>query len=306
MPIIPLLRILSGYDTTTYLVGSLCFTKGKKEKSSPLPPPKTGQKEEGEKMAAPKLCAYCAQIPFRCLAMPTASEIRKARAAVKAGHTSRPIRLPYRDSTSSAPPAGFDSDRVDRTVDLGTLGRIRESSRRECPLCHLLLGVMERQGRRYLNDWTIPEDDDNVRIRAGTPHYGTIWETITGAREELYFIIQRLELSVHFVEDTEVEGGVVIPSGYPLALYSAVAQACNLDAEFGFKEKTEKKGVEDWEDVDDGKMLFCARKRPDVVDFDLVKSWIKLCQEEHGDICHIDHQKRSRQVSLFWLMPSRQ
>lgn len=247
--------------------------------------------------------------------MPTASEIRKARAAIKAGKT-RPIRLPYREEISTTTTtttatgaaktddADFDRDRADQTIDLGTLGRIRESGVHECALCHLILGVVERQGRRYLNDWTIPEDDDNVHFRAGTPHYGTIWETITGARQELFFIIQRLELSVHFVEDTDVQG-TVIPAGYPLALYSAVAQACNLDGEFGIgspleekKEAEEEEDVEDvakgWEDVDDGRMLFCARKRPDLIDFDLVQSWIKLCQEEHGNICHINTETANR------------
>lgn len=262
---------------------------------------------------ASRLCEYCVQIPFACLAMPTASEIRKARAAIKEGKT-RPIRLPYREelsttttsTTTSKTDAGaddFDVDRADRTVDLGTLGRIRESGLHDCALCHLILGVVERQGRRYLNDWTIPENDENVHFRAGTPHYGTIWETITGARQELFFIIQRLELSVHFMEDTDVDG-TMIPAGYPLALYSAVAQACNLDGEFGIgpaaAEKKHGKGEEEedvaegWENIDDGRMLFCARKRPDVIDFDLVKSWINLCRTEHGNICHIDTETTNR------------
>lgn len=240
---------------------------------------------------APRLCEYCVQIPFYCLAMPTASEIRKARAANKA-RKRRSIRLPYRDEDMALTAADkdFDADRPDRSVDLGTLGRIRESARYDCALCHLLLGVVERQGRRYLNDWTIPEDDDNVRFRAGTPHYGTIWETITGAREELYFVIQRLELTVGFVDDTEVEDGTVIPGGYPLAVYSAVAQACHLDGEFGIGAGGKVKGEEEEEE----RMLFCARKRPDVVDFDLVKSWIRLCQAEHGNICHADNETTDR------------
>lgn len=251
---------------------------------------------------APRLCEYCAQIPFACLAMPTASEIRKARAAVKAGNSRRYIRLPYRERSSATTTADdVERERADKTVDLGTLGRIRESALHDCALCRLILGVVERQGRRYVNDWEIPEDDDNVHFKAGTPHYGTIWETITGSREELYFVIQRLELAVHFMEDTEVEG-VVIPSVYPVALYSAVAQACNLDEEFGFDpsmmvkfKKEEEEGsdsdtTQEWEDVEDERMLFCARKRSDIIDFDLVKSWIRLCQEEHGNICHTDSE----------------
>lgn len=260
---------------------------------------------------APRLCECCAQIPFACLAMPTASEIRKARAAVKAGKT-RPIRLPYRETMATDGDV-FDVNKVDKLVDLGTLGRIRESGLRECALCHLLLGVVERQGRRYLNDWTIPEDDDNVHFMAGTAHYGTIWETITGARQELYFIIQRLELTVHFMRDTDVQG-TVIPAGYALAVYSAVAQACNLDGEFGIgtplpaakEEEKQDQGEEGWEDVDDGKMLFCARKRPEVVDFDLVKSWIKLCQEEHRNICHTDNETTGRGTRYVFCFQMRQ
>lgn len=272
---------------------------------------------------APRLCEYCAQIPFACLAMPTASEIRKARAAVKAGQTRRPIRLPYREQLGAGDKVDAASHvDVDRPVDLGTLGRVRESagSRRHpqqggCALCRLFLGVVERQGQRYVNDWPIPEDDDNVHLRAGTAHYGTVWETLTGARRELYYITQRLELAVHFVRDTEVRG-TLIPADYPLALYSAVAQACNVDdGEFGIGGTTtrrpageeeelgqqdgdggceEEDVAQEWEEIDDGRMLFCARKRPDVLDFNLVKSWIRLCQEEHRNICHTDDETAGR------------
>lgn len=259
---------------------------------------------------APRLCEYCEQIPFARLAMPTASEIRKARTAVKAGKP-RPIFMPYRGDIVSPPAATttttttggghddyFDTEKADRTVDLGTLGRIRESGLSSCALCHLILGVITRQGRRYLNDWPIPEDDENVHIIAGAPQYGTIWETITGQQAERLFVISRLELSACFMEDTPVQG-VTIPAGYALGLYSAVAQPCNLDGEFGLgrpaveEEDTDEEGKredvsQDWEDIDDGRMLFCARKRPDAVDFELVKSWISLCQAEHGNICHID------------------
>lgn len=218
--------------------------------------------------------------------MPTADEIRKARAAVKAGRR-RPIRLPYRDVIVQDDTA----DQANALIDLGMLGRIRESSY-ECELCRLMIGAIDRQGAKFVNNLPIPEDDDNVHIVAGMPHYGTIWESITGNRQHLYFTIQRLQLTVVFVNDTDILG-TTIPGGNILALYSSIAQAVNLDEDFEVPTSSQSTLLgSKVEPVDDeNRMLFCARKRADMIDFDLIRSWINLCQSEHDDICHISSQR---------------
>lgn len=220
------------------------------------------------------ICATCKQIPFPVLGCPTASNIIRAHEMRRNGQRYRTF-LPF-DGSALPPGTWKNPSDVADTFELGPLYRIRERATvGNCKLCDLIYRLIQRRGALYANKTPIPENDDNVVFMASLSFYAAIMENPGGdvLIDELIFL-RRLRLYVTLKADAQINGLQKI-AGWNLSTYMNIAQPCHVD---DFNSGTEEP-----------RLLFSARKRPDVVDIGLLKKWISICQTEHELSCFPDN-----------------
>ena len=232
------------------------------------------------------LCEYCRQIPFSTLRCPTAVEIREVR------HAQR-NRLPsfrslhFRSSLTKGP----DYKSTETSVPLGPIARILRYVG-PCELCHLFGTIIKQRGTRYLYDRHMPEDDDNLWIEAAIDreYYAYISESIrdTGSSSpDGLTILRRLSLRVLYRKDTVVDG-VLIENWKSLAFYNKVLQICHPD-DFSPSSHPQAMIQAEHESIS-SRMLFRGRMRLVVVDLDLLRQGMRICETDHDITCCSDEE----------------
>lgn len=206
-----------------------------------------------------QLCERCGQVFFPALSCPTEHEITKA---LKALRIDQPIPqfLPFREQHGKRDLA------APKPVTLGTLRQLHESSV-SCPLCMLVYDVIARDGKALLAPGC---DDFTVRVNPDT-YQGIVTNSPTdvgGKSDGSCFVLRRLSLIVES-SDLQFE-----------RFFDHIAQPCRVGTmgsnDFPFALPTSYSD-----------MYFAGRKRPLVVNLDWLKSWVELCNQEHGETCEL-------------------
>ena len=183
-------------------------------------------------------------------------------------------------------------------VAIGPIKKIRKDSA-TCGLCHLVQTVMDRRGTRFLDGRPIPEDDDNVEISFNWYNYSSITESLltTAASSRLFtdvlFVTRSLALSVSLREDAMIDQ-LRVPSEQDVASYYNITHVGHID------DVKEPATIELGPDgnvmgMKSPKMPFGARRRPETVDTNLLRYWIKLCETTHDLTCDIEDELASSQ-----------
>lgn len=230
------------------------------------------------------LCDHCKQIPFSRLSCPTASDILKARQAVK-NNKKVSKGLPFCETPS-------DSDHRDLYIPLGSLRRIRKD-KGFCGLCGLIYHVIQQRGDPRGMDNTQFLNDEDIAWFASITVFADVTESISDHSNngcpDSHFHLRRLGLSMDFKNRTRLDG-TILPEGEKSAVYRYVAQACHIDEFMHPHSSPEAR-------VDGQRMLFGGRERPETVDMGLIRSWITLCETAHGVTCCFDeHPSESGQL----------
>lgn len=209
------------------------------------------------------LCDYCSKIPFSELACPTASDIIKARDATKSGE---PIskHLPENETK------------------LGTLGRIREA-KEHCDLCALFYNVIRRREAQTTGSTLLSGNGNNVTVVAWVVYANFVTESLRDGPlnicPDAYFNLMGLTLQMCRQGGTGVDGNLSAISNIgDVWDYCNIAQPCYLDEFIHTAHSPEM-------EADDRRMLFAGRKRPEVIEFDLLQSWIRICETSHQLTC---------------------
>lgn len=219
------------------------------------------------------LCNHCSQIPFYYLSCPTASDIRKARHAAK---TESNIVREYAGKK-------LPKRRPLKTIHLGTLSRIHKN-KELCGLCGLIYHVIQQRGAPPGVDETHFMNCDHIHWFVKFSIYSWISESnsdsITGRDLEIH----RLDLGAMGWSDGGKDSGYITACNdricveEVLVFYVNIVQACHID-EFMQGLRSPETGV------DDQRMLFSGRQRPETVDLHLLRSWITICKTAHGISC---------------------
>jgi len=232
------------------------------------------------------LCDFCRQIPFYSLRSPTSAEIREVR------HAQR-NRLPsfrslhFRSSHTKGP----TTKSTESSIPLGPIARILHYVG-PCELCHLFGTIIKQRGVRYLHDKPIPEDDDNILIEAAIDkeYYAYVSESIRDigfSSPDGLTILRRLSLRVTYKKDTVVDG-MLLENWKTLAFYNKVLQICHPD---DFAPSNHPQAMIQTEhESNSPRMLFRGRMRPDVVDLDLLRQWMRICETDHNITCCPDEE----------------
>jgi hypothetical protein len=214
--------------------------------------------------SVPQLCDRCSQISFAALSCPTAVELR-ARKAIKSNRLF-PRLLPFRDRYIQK------TDLEAQKFTLGSLDQLRKSLV-ACHLCALIYDTIMTGG-----DLPVPEGDELiVRVNPDTCYHGYITDSrmdVEGNYEECYFILRRLSVMVELASNPNPVMG-------PLAYFDHIAQPCRVgamsDDDFPFQLSPTSQNA----------MYFSGRKRPQVINLDWLRHWIRTCNTEHGDDCQL-------------------
>lgn len=224
------------------------------------------------------LCDHCSRIPFSYLACPTASDIHKARHAVKNNIWN--IERQY--AGKRAP-----KDYTPEDFPLGTLSRIRKN-KELCSLCGLIYHVIQQRGAPPGAHATyFLSCPDHIYCSATFLKYSFISESISDTIRNRYFQSYRLSLKVvsqnckgKNSEDTTVCNNRILRGEYIPTFYMNIAQACHID------DFLDGRSPETGDS--DQCMLFSGRQRPETVDLHLFRSWITICKTAHGMSCCFD------------------
>lgn len=201
-----------------------------------------------------EFCSYCSKICFEALRSPYTYEIEDLLSGKFTG-----LLL-----------SGAKAGETISKVSLGTLSRIKRDSA-TCELCALFHHIISRQGCVYNGDQTLNAENIVFRADPDVSYYGYI----SDRRKQggTTWIPRRLSLMAHFVDDQQ---------GTAIAYFDHVLQACEVDVGL-----STAGGIDDH--LCDGRrgqgMEFGGRRKPYVVDIELLKSWIRICQDEHGSSC---------------------
>ena len=205
------------------------------------------------------LCSCCAQIPFHVLACPFLSDIDIARTARIGGRKFRPYLPTDRH--------GRDWAEGKASVSLGSLSRIRRDSS-ICGLCRLISRTIHRQGAVYMHDKAIPTDDQaTFYANTDREYYGFV--TVSpldgeGDYGECYFVLRRLSVSGELHDHDAGQGSP------PYVAFSHILQAYQPVSGTA---------------VEGHGMLFGGRIRPQTIDLDLLRRWIRICDSQHEVTC---------------------
>lgn len=209
-------------------------------------------------MAFRPLCSHCKQINFDALRGPQAIEIERLAAdEAPPGHRHAQVK----PGTSLG------------KVGLGTLSRIRKEAR-ECPLCALFYRIINRQGAVYRHDSahkTLDTSDIHFVADPDLSYYAKIGGLNTANTG--VFIFRRLNLTAHPITSSE----------NPIAYLDNVLQVCDV----GTLTAPAKDPAMHARQIPE-KMPFGGRKRPYILDLQLVHDWMDICADEHGRLCLLD------------------
>ena len=205
---------------------------------------------EMERVNCQPLCQYCSRIDFDLLRGPTIEEINDIVCGKSRGGIF----------------ARGDDAKVEKKIDLGSLGDIRKRAAR-CSLCLLLLGIINRQGAVYKNGRSLDAESIFFRADPDLCYYGAISSPMRkGAGTE--FIFRRLNLTAHEVQSRDA-----------IAYFNHLIQVCAIEQSslpdiphHGKQSQTSKH-------------LFGGRKRSLELDLNLVRKWMKICSQQHQTSC---------------------
>ncbi len=210
-------------------------------------------------LAFKPLCSHCKQINFDALRGPPAIDIERLATGRASdywtGHRHAQV-IP-----------GTNLDKV----ELGTLIRIRKDAS-DCPLCALFYQIINRQGAVYWHDSayeTLDSTDIQFRADPDLSYYAKIGGLNTASTE--VFIFRRLALTAHAARSPD----------NAIAYLDNVLQVCDVGA-------LSVPGPEAQADHIARGMPFGGRKRPPILDLQLVHNWMQFCANEHGQLCLMD------------------
>lgn len=212
-------------------------------------------------MEREKLCEKCRQIEFSALSTPTLADIDRARK-----DTRREIPLYLPQGTWRGP---GEPPKVDK-VNLGSLERIEHSSSLGCKLCAVILDAVRRQGGFTAPGVSLPRGDEVHFWADPSKIYGYITdslEDIESSSSNAYFMLRRLLITATTTDTEET-----------LAYFDGIVQPCDVGAS-----RPSAKGAQ--LNVE-SKRLFLGRIRPVVLDMNLLRQWIELCESTHGASCY--------------------
>lgn len=215
------------------------------------------------------------------LTCPTAAELREVRHAQRNRlSTFRSLHFGKGLSTD------FSNKAQEASVPLGPISRILRYDG-PCELCHLFRNIINQRGARYMYNKLIPENDDNILIEAtfDRQYYAYISESMRdygSSSPDGLRILRRLSLRVIYAKDTTVNGRE-LTDWQTLAFYSKVLQPCHPD---DFAATIHPRAtVQTENEVNSSKMLFRGRKRPALIDPDLLREWMRICETDHDITC---------------------
>ncbi len=213
--------------------------------------------------SVPQLCDRCSQISFAALSCPTVVELSRARRALK---NNNPVHqfLPFRESHTQ------NTDFEPHRVIIGSLNQL-QMSLVSCHLCALVYDAITRGG-----GLPVPEGDELiVCANPDISYHGYITESRTdveGVWTDSYFVLRRLSVTVELASS---------PITGPLAYFDHIAQPCTVgamsDDDFPFL----------FSPASQDEMCFAGRKRPQNINLDWLRHWIRTCDAEHGDDCKL-------------------
>ena len=155
-------------------------------------------------------------------------------------------------------------------VGLGTLSRIQMEAG-ECSLCALFYQIINRQRAVYRHDSaykTLDSSDVHFVADPDLSYYAKIGDLNTANTG--VFILRRLHLTAHPI--TLLENLI--------AYLGHVPQVCDVDT-LTAPAKDQAMQAR-WTPE---KMPFGGRKRPSILDLQLVHDWMEICANEHGRVC---------------------
>lgn len=206
------------------------------------------------------ICNYCQKIPFDTLRCPTYSEFEALRSHdTEAGKKWFGQAGKYRDHRQLA-------------TDLGLLSDIKLRSE-QCNMCKLIRKVLQRRGP-YKDGC---QKEDEIKCKATNTYYGVFYPP--GGNRNDGNIILRLSIftaKLHTALDW---------NGHH-EQYSF--QACTPGTTFGDPPSNLLSAPPGLEPT-----IFGGRKRPLTINCDWLRSWMRICAEQHGDTCR--HSLRSGQ-----------
>lgn len=213
--------------------------------------------------SVPQLCNRCSQISFEALSCPTAVEISRARKALKS-HNHVPQFLPFRERDAQY--KDFDPQKV----TIGSLDQLQKSLV-SCHLCALVYDAITGGG-----ELPVPDGDELiVRANPDTSYHGSITNSrmdVDGNKTGSMFVLRRLSVIVELASS---------PITGPLIYFDHIAQPCRVgaisDENFPFLFSPASQ-------VD---MYFAGRKRPQTINLNWLRHWIRTCNAEHGDDCKL-------------------
>lgn len=212
-------------------------------------------------MEREQLCEKCRQIEFSALSTPTLADVNRAR-----NDTSREIPLFLPQATWRGP---GEPPKVER-VNLGSLERIEHSSSLGCKLCAVILDAVRRQGGFTTQGVSLPRGDEVHFWADPSEIYGFITdslEDIESSWSNAYCMLKRL-LVTATTTDTEKT----------VAYFDSIVQPCDVGASRPPPKGAQLNG--------ESNRLFLGRMRPMVLDVNLPRQWIELCESSHGASCY--------------------
>jgi hypothetical protein len=152
-------------------------------------------------------------------------------------------------------------------VYLGLLSRIRQDSS-TCDLCALFIHIISRQGGVYNTDQTLNAENIFFRADPDLSYYGRI----SDARKPggATWIPRRLSLTAHSAEDPDSV----------IAYFDHVLQACEIETALSIPRENDNHIKKP-----ERTMQFGGRRRRNLVDIELIKRWMRICEEEHSLSC---------------------
>lgn len=212
-------------------------------------------------MEREKLCEKCRQIEFSALSSPTLADVNRARK-----DTSREGALFLPQGTWRGP---GEPPKVNK-VNLGSLERIEHSSFLGCKLCAAILDAVRRQAGFTAPGVSLPRGDEVHFWADPQDYYGYITdspEDIESSSSNAYFILKRLLVTATTTDTEET-----------VAYFNSIFQPCNVGTSRLSPKGAQLNGEND--------RLFLGRMRPVVLDVDLPRQWIELCESTHGASCY--------------------